>query len=144
MTEPAPAKELVLFAQSRRVIDQVYHGLDPRLLTDVERTGYLPTYAAAPLASAVMNPEAVEYTSHPEMSAEEYACILRAWRIGEENGFRIRLIDVTQESDLRSWIHRHLHDLHEFPVLLLPDGSRLSGPAEFTEQRLRSALAREP
>jgi hypothetical protein len=141
MTDPPHPKSLVLFAQSQRVIDQVFHGLDPRVASEQERGGYLPAYALSPLGSRVMSADTTEYTQHREMPEAEYDCIMRAWRIGEEHGYRVRLIDVTQESEFRSWLQRHMHDLKEFPVLLLPDGRRLSGPSEFTEERLRAALA---
>ncbi len=140
MTPPTPAKTFVIFAQSQRVIDQVYHGLDPRLVPDQERAGYLPAFALSPVASSLMDNDSEDYTEHKEMPEAEYDCIMRAWRIGEEHGYRIRLVDVTKESEFRSWIQRHLHDLKEFPVLLLQDGRRLTGPDEFTDQRLRATL----
>ena len=135
-----PKKTLVIFAQSRRVIDQIYQGLDPRL-TEPEGGGYLPPFSPTPHGPRGMRSgEVTEYTESHEMPDAEHECIMRAWRIGHENGYAVRLIDVAEGPEFREWILRHKHDLKEFPVLLLPDGRRLDGPAGFTEERLRSAL----
>lgn len=140
MADPPGTRTLVLFARSDKVIDQIYHGLDPRLTSEQERGGYLPAFAVSPIGSRVMGGEVSEYTEHKEMPEVEFDCIMRAWRIGEEFGYRVRLIDVAKESEFRAWVQRHLHDLKQFPVLLLPDGRRLAGPDEFTEERLKATL----
>ena len=133
-------KTLVIFAQSRRVIDQIYQNVDPRL-TEPEGGGYLPAFSPTPHGPRGMHSDEVtEYTESQEMPEVEHDCIMRAWRIGHENGYAVRLIDVAEGSEFREWILRHKHDLKEFPVLLLPDGRRLHGPAEFTEERLSSIL----
>lgn len=144
MAASGEPRALVLFVQSQKVIDQVYHGLDPRLSNDEDQMAYLPTYAVSPLGSRVMGAEVTEYQEHEELAQPEYDCILRTWRVSHEFGYRLRLVDISKESEFRSWIDRHKHHLSVFPVLLLPDGRHLSGPDELTEPRLREALQPRP
>lgn len=135
-----PKKVMVIFAQSQRVIDQIYQGLDPRL-AEPEGGGYLPPFSPTPHGPrGTRSDEVTEYTESREMPDLEHDCIVRAWRLGQDNGYAVRLVDVAQGSEFREWILRRKHDLKEFPVLLLPDGRRLNGPAEFTEERISSIL----
>ncbi len=71
--------------------------------------------------------------------AEEDA-IERAGATVFAHGRRLHVVDVGKESALRRLISEHLHHLKNFPVLCRPDGRRLEGADEFTQENLEKFL----
>jgi hypothetical protein len=76
-----------------------------------------------------------------ELSDDERATIGLVYRLVHERGMTLHIVDVGRESALRKYITEHLHHLHDFPVLVRPDGRRLEGLDAFTSESLASFLA---
>lgn len=76
-----------------------------------------------------------------EVPEDEEEAIRRAGFAVVAHGRRLHVVDVGKESALRRMIAEHLHHLRRFPVLVRPDGRRLEGADEFTEEKLAAFLA---
>jgi hypothetical protein len=74
----------------------------------------------------------------PEAEAE---AIRRASRAVSLRHKTLHVVDVGKESPLRRVIEEHLHQLHDFPVLMRPDGRRLEGAGNFTDENLAKFLS---
>lgn len=77
----------------------------------------------------------------PDVPEDEEEAIRRAGYAVVAHGRRLHVVDVGKESALRRLIAEHLHRLRRFPVLVRPDGRRLEGADQFTDERLASFLA---
>ncbi len=75
-----------------------------------------------------------------EVPEAEEDAIERAGATVFAHGRRLHVVDVGKESALRRLISEHLHHLKNFPVLCRPDGRRLEGADEFTQENLEKFL----
>jgi hypothetical protein len=71
-----------------------------------------------------------------ELPEWEQEALQAVWKLVRQQGRRLHVVDVGKESSLRRLITEHLHHLHDFPVLVRPDGRRLEGIKEFTPENL--------
>ncbi|MGC2789678.1 MAG: hypothetical protein WA547_06445 [Thermoplasmata archaeon] len=76
-----------------------------------------------------------------ELPEAEEDAIRRAWDQIRAKGKTLHVVDVGKESALRRVIEEHLHHLHQFPVLVRPDGRRLEGIQSFTAEALDKFLS---
>jgi hypothetical protein len=75
-----------------------------------------------------------------ELPEDEVEAIRRVGAAIAAKSKRLHIVDVGTESSLRRYIEEHLHHLKRFPVLVRPDGRRLEGCDEFTDEKLESFL----
>jgi hypothetical protein len=76
-----------------------------------------------------------------ELPEAEVDAIRRAWTAVREKGKTLHIVDVGKESPLRRVIEEHLHHLRHFPVLVRPDGRRLEGVQNFSDESLEKFLS---
>lgn len=75
------------------------------------------------------------------LSPEDVEAMHLVLRLVQEKGKTLHIVDVGKESAFRRVIGEHLHHLRRFPVLVRPDGRRLEGVEQFTEEKLESFLS---
>jgi hypothetical protein len=76
-----------------------------------------------------------------ELSEREAGAVRLVLKVVRERSKTIHIVDVGKESALRRLIVDHLHHLRNVPVLVRPDGRRLEGVQNFSEERLERFLS---
>lgn len=95
---------------------------NPRLMTD--ETGTAP-----------------ELRDNREMPDDELECIRRVRAAADRHNCHVHVVDVGKESIIHEKIDETVHHLKKFPALLRPDGRRLEGTDQFTEEKLDQFLS---
>jgi hypothetical protein len=148
MTDLVHPQDVLLYIKSEDVIRLVLPPDAHDEALGALRTGGYYTFQGAPYSSqagvsATTFPasqygnQAITEKTIPE---SEDDAIRRAGRAVLAHGRRMHVVDVGKESAPRRIISEHLHHLKKFPVLCRPDGRRLEGADEFTDENLEKIL----
>jgi hypothetical protein len=76
-----------------------------------------------------------------EIPEAETEALRRTWAAVYAKHKTLHVVDVGKESALRRVIEEHRHRLQEFPVLVRPDGRRLEGTKNFSDENLAKFLS---
>jgi len=140
-------RDVLLFVKSEDIIRMV---LAPDAQDEVLRAYRARGYCTPPMASLrglpiSPGPGAGYFGNKPvrdkEIPEAEQEAIQRALSFVHQKGKSLHIVDVGKESALRRVIAEHLHHLHNFPVLVRPDGRRLEGSESFSNENLEKFLS---
>ena len=149
MVELVHSRDVLLYIKSEEVIRLVLPSdAHDAALAALRDGGYYTYYGlAAHSASSGLSETAFKaghFENRPVMGQEipesEDEAIRRAGMAVVAHGRRMHVVDVGKESAPRRIIEEHLHHLKRFPVLCRPDGRRLEGADQFTQENLEQIL----
>lgn len=148
MTELVQPGDVLIYIKSEDVVRRVLPSdAHDEAIGALRAGGYYTFFPAGYGGHAGPSPAAYDtahYGHKPIMGKEvpeaEEDAIERAGATVFAHGRRLHVVDVGTESALRRIISEHLHHLKNFPVLCRPDGRRLEGTDEFTQENLEKFL----
>jgi len=141
-------RDVLMFVKSEDIIRRV---LPPDAHDEALRGFHSQAYLSIPPPAALrgghIGPgwEAGYFGNKPVRDKEipelEEEAIHRTVMAVHGRGKTLHIVDVGKESPLRRVIAEHLHQLHSFPVLVRPDGRRLEGVQNFSQENLEKFLS---
>jgi len=89
------------------------------------------------------SPEMRERTSTPgamELPRQQALCVRLVLDVARRVGCPVRVVDLSRQSAPQDVLESHPGEAERLPVLVRPDGTRLSGEEAFTAGRVRKFL----
>jgi Lrp/AsnC ligand binding domain len=124
---------LTLYVQSRKAVTSFYR--PPR--QNVEGAGT----PSGDIAGVNESSEAGEQSYF--LSDDQARAVAMAEELAAHRGYTIEVKDVARSNRLERLVTEHLRNVTTFPVLVAPDGTRLEGTSNFTEERLCELMPTE-
>ena len=133
---PEASRELTLYVQSKKAVTTFYRppatggGIGPMTAT---------TVGGAPAVSDATADDGPVYF----LSDDQSRALALTEEIALRRGYRIRVIDVEKAGRLERLVTEHLRGVQTFPVVVAPNGMRLVGSEQFTEDNLAAVMPTE-
>ncbi len=132
----SPKPTLDLYVQSRKAITTFYRPPRP----GAEGGGAAGTSGTSPSLDAESSGAGEEAYF---LSDDQARAVAMAEELASHRGYAIDVKDVTRAGRLERLVTEHLRNVTTFPVLVAPDGARLEGASNFTEERLCELMPTE-
>jgi DNA-binding Lrp family transcriptional regulator len=125
---PGEPHELTLYVQSKKAVTSFYQ----------------PAVQASPMGTTVMagaaSPTgeggAVSDTPVYFLSDDQSRAAALVEELGVRRGYAVKIVDISKAGRLERLVTEHLRGVQNFPVLISPNGHRLEGCAQFTEEAI--------
>jgi DNA-binding Lrp family transcriptional regulator len=124
---------LTLYVQSRKAVTTFYRPGRPM----IEGAGTATT-DVAPSDDSSEAGEAQFF-----LSDEQARVVALTEELAAKRGYTVEVKDVAKAGRLERIVTEHLRNVTKFPVLIGPEGRRLEGATEFTEERLCEMMPTE-
>lgn len=132
----AESRELTLYVQSKKAVTTFY------------RAPASPGYGAGH-ASVTSTPGAggdADAKSDDAvffLSDDQSRCVAVVEEGARHRGYHLRIVDIEKVGRLERLVTEHLRGVQTFPVLISPNGHRLEGVGQFTEENLAAMMPTE-
>ncbi len=133
---PDSSRELTLYVQSKKAVTTFYRppptggGIGPMTAT---------TVGGAPSSSEATADEGPVFF----LSDDQSRALALAEEIALRRGYRVKVVDVEKAGRLERLVTEHLRGVQTFPVLVAPNGARLVGTEQFSEENLAAVMPTE-
>jgi len=134
------ARELTLYIQSKKTVTMFFRpqakppGFGPTMQTPV---GGAPTGAGE--VEGGISDEAPVYF----LSDDQSRALALTEELSARRGYQLKVVDVEKAGRLERLVTEHLRGVQTFPVLVAPNGLRLVGADQFTEENLAALMPTE-
>ncbi len=134
-----PSRELTLYIQSKRTVTMFYRppaspaGFGPTTQTTVHGA---TTAAGEAQASDTDGPVFF-------LSDDQSRALALTEEMAARRGYQVKVVDVEKAGRLERLVTEHLRGVQTFPVLVAPDGTRLAGAEQFTEENVAAMMPTE-
>lgn len=135
----AEQRELTLYVQSKRAITSFYR---PQVTASTIGPGTSTSVVGAP-ADYISEPATSDGRPVYFLSDDQSKAVAITEEIALQRGFKVKVVDIEKVGRIERLIAEHLRDVHSFPVLVAPNGQRLVGVEQFTEENLAALMPTE-
>ncbi len=134
----APARELTLYVQSRKVVTSFFRpavpsgggggGTEEALAADFARPAHVHEESSRASEEAFF------------LSDDQARCVALSEELALKRGYQVKVVDVAKAGRLERLVTERLRGVQTFPVLVGPGNTRLEGVTAFTEEHLCEAM----
>jgi hypothetical protein len=130
---PDPKPPLTLYIESRKAITSFYRPGRPSV-----ESAQVPVGDISPTDDS-MEVGATQFF----LSDDQARAVALTEELANQRGYLIEVKDIAKAGRLERIVTEHLRHVTAFPVLIAPDGRRLEGSANFTEERVCEMMPTE-
>ncbi len=130
-------RELTLYVQSKKAVTTFYRPAAPA--TPIP--GGPIHVGAAP--SNLEGPAEGDSAPVYFLSDDQSRCCALVEELVAHRGYKLKVVDIEKVGRLERLVTEHLRGVQTFPVLVAPNGQRLQGTEQFTEENLAAFMPTE-
>ncbi len=131
-------REVTLYVQSKRAVTSFYR---PAPSPSMAHGASMPGIGGA--AGYVSEPASEAGQPVYFLSDDQSRAVAVTEEVALKRGYAVKVVDVEKAGRLERLVTEHLRDVHTFPVLVTPNGQRLVGGEQFTEEGLSALMPTE-
>lgn len=132
---PAEPHELTLYVQSKKAVTSFY--------TPAAQAGPLGTTVVAGAGAPTGESAAVADSPVFFLSDDQSRSAALVEELAVRRGYGVKVVDIAKAGRLERLVTEHLRGVQNFPVLISPNGHRLEGVAQFSEEAICAMMPAE-
>jgi len=133
------ARELTLYIQSKKTVTMFYR-------PPASPAGYGPATQTVISGAPAGDGEAHGSTDDGTvyfLSDDQSRALALTEELAARRNYKLRVVDVEKAGRLERLVTEHLRGVQLFPVLVAPDGQRIEGAEQFTEENVAALMPTE-
>jgi hypothetical protein len=146
-SEVRPA-DVIMYVNSHQVVGTMPPDARDAVIDGLQQHGYYTFFASGVVGHGGAAGSTVYSGGHFEnrpiegssLSEDDEKAIDLVWKLVRQHEKTVHIVDVGRETGFHRYIEEHRHHLKQFPVLVRPDGRRLEGIGQFTDENLEVFL----